>query len=109
MHSRILRSELVAAFPVIFALMLFSVVVGLPEGLMGFAGKFLGRLFRIPDPPRPAATALDDVLPPRRAGDGGALLELRDLKRHFGGVKAPLSTREGRNETSVGWTRPRCP
>ena len=37
----------------IFALMLFSVVVGLPEGLMGFAAGFLARLFRV----APAAAA----------------------------------------------------
>jgi ABC-type branched-subunit amino acid transport system ATPase component/ABC-type branched-subunit amino acid transport system permease subunit len=90
----------------IFALMLFSVVVGLPEGLMGFAGKFLARLFRIPDPARPAASALDTVLPPRRGGGAGALLELRDLKRHFGGVKAldGLSTtvREGQIHGLIG-------
>ncbi|MFL5251281.1 MAG: ATP-binding cassette domain-containing protein, partial [Myxococcales bacterium] len=90
----------------IFALMLFSVVVGLPEGLMGFAGKFLARLFRIPDPARPAPSALDTVLPPRRGGGAGALLELRDLKRHFGGVKAldGLSTtvREGQIHGLIG-------
>ncbi len=72
----------------IFSLMLFSVVVGLPEGLMGFASKFLSRLFRIPQPPRPVPSPLDAVLPARRAGAGGPLLELRDLKRYFGGVKA---------------------
>ncbi|ACG72926.1 ABC transporter-related protein [Anaeromyxobacter sp. K] len=71
----------------IFALMLFAVVVGLPEGLMGFAGKFLARLFRVAPPPLPAPAPLDHVLPPRTA-DGAAILELRDLKRHFGGVKA---------------------
>jgi branched-chain amino acid transport system permease protein len=90
----------------IFALMLFSVVVGLPEGLMGFAGRFLSRLFRIPDPARPAPPALDTVLPPRRTQGGGALLELRDLKRHFGGVKAldGLSTtvREGQIHGLIG-------
>ena len=31
----------------IFALMLFSVVVGLPEGLMGFAARFLSKLFHV--------------------------------------------------------------
>src|SRR6267154_3896782 len=72
----------------IFSLMLFSVVVGLPEGLMGFASKFLSRLFRIPQPPRPVPSPLDAVLPTRSAGAGGPLLELRDLKRYFGGVKA---------------------
>jgi branched-chain amino acid transport system permease protein len=68
--------------------MLFSVVVGLPEGLMGFASKFLSRLFRIPEPPRPVPSALDEVLPAKPVGSPTPLLELRDLKRYFGGVKA---------------------
>jgi branched-chain amino acid transport system permease protein len=71
----------------IFALMLFSVVVGLPEGLMGFAGDLLARLFQVPPAPLPPASPLDAVVP-RQNADGSALLELRDLKRHFGGVKA---------------------
>ena len=71
----------------IFALMLFSVVVGLPEGLMGFAGKLLTKLFRVPAAPLPPASNLDDVVPMQPA-DGSVLLELKDLKRHFGGVKA---------------------
>lgn len=71
----------------IFALMLFSVVVGLPEGLMGYAGKLLTRLFRVPGAPLPPASKLDDVLPMQNA-DGSVLLELKDLKRHFGGVRA---------------------
>jgi len=72
----------------IFSLMLFSVVVGLPEGLMGFASKFLSRLFRIPEAPRPAPSPLDRALPARSVGKRGPMLELRDLKRYFGGVKA---------------------
>jgi branched-chain amino acid transport system permease protein len=71
----------------IFALMLFSVVVGLPEGLMGFAARFLTRLFRIDPPELPPSSALDTVLP-ARITDGSPLLEIKDLKRHFGGVKA---------------------
>jgi branched-chain amino acid transport system permease protein len=71
----------------IFALMLFSVVVGLPEGLMGFATSFLARVFKVEPPPLPAPSSLDDVLPPRTAGKGDAL-EIRDLKRWFGGVRA---------------------
>jgi branched-chain amino acid transport system permease protein len=71
----------------IFALMLFSVVVGLPEGIMGFAARFLTRLFRIDPPNLPPASALDDVIPARTSG-GKPLLELQDLKRYFGGVKA---------------------
>ena len=70
----------------IFALMLFSVVVGLPEGLMGFAEKQLTRLFKIPPRPLPEASALESVLP-RHQGDG-TLLDLSDVKRHFGGIKA---------------------
>lgn len=71
----------------IFALKLFSVVVGLPEGLMGFAARFLTRLFHIDPPALPPATVLDKVLP-AKAPDGGPLLKLQDLKRYFGGVKA---------------------
>jgi len=71
----------------IFALMLFSVVVGLPEGLMGFAAQALARLFRLPPPPLPPAASLDEVLPARAAG-GDTLLEVRGLQRHFGGVRA---------------------
>lgn len=89
----------------IFALMLFSVVVGLPEGLMGFATGFLARLFRVEPPPLPPPAALDEVLPLRPA-DGSVLLEIRDLKRWFGGVKAvdgvSLSVRSGQVHGLIG-------
>lgn len=71
----------------IFALMLFSVVVGLPDGIMGFAARYLTRLFRIAPADLPAAANLNDVLP-LKSSDGGVLLELKNLKRYFGGVKA---------------------
>ena len=71
----------------IFALMLFAVVVGLPDGLMGFAARYLTRLLRIAPPALPAPSALDEVLPAQPA-DGKPLLELKNLKRYFGGVKA---------------------
>jgi branched-chain amino acid transport system permease protein len=71
----------------IFALMLFAVVVGLPEGIMGFASRFLAGLFRVPPAALPAPADLDEALP-CRAPVPGALLELKDLRRHFGGVKA---------------------
>jgi branched-chain amino acid transport system permease protein len=71
----------------IFALMLFSVVVGLPEGIMGFLSIFLARLFRVPHAPLPEPSDLETVLPSRPA-DGSPLLILDDLKRYFGGVKA---------------------
>ncbi len=71
----------------IFALMLFSVVVGLPEGLMGFAAGMLAKLFHVAPPDLPAAANLEAVLPARPA-TGGTLLELRDLKKYFGGVRA---------------------
>jgi branched-chain amino acid transport system permease protein len=71
----------------IFALMLFSVVVGLPEGLMGFAAQGLARLLRVEPPPLPLAAPLDEVLPVQRVGDA-PLLEVRGLQRHFGGVRA---------------------
>ena len=89
----------------IFALMLFSVVVGLPEGLMGFAGRALTRLFRVAPPPLPEPSPLDEVLPPRVA-DGSPLLVLTGLKRHFGGVKAvdgvDLTVRAGQVHGLIG-------
>ncbi len=89
----------------IFALMLFSVVVGLPEGLMGFAASALSRLFRVPAPPLPAALPLDEVLPANPA-TGQVLLELKDLRRYFGGVKAvdgvSLMVREGSIHGLIG-------
>jgi len=89
----------------IFALMLFSVVVGLPEGLMGFAAQALARLFRVAPPPLPPAAPLDEVLPPRSAG-GEPLLEVRGLQRHFGGVRAvdgiDLSVRAGTIHGLIG-------
>lgn len=71
----------------IFALMLFSVVVGLPEGLMGFTAKALTRMFRVPPAPLPEPANLDDVLPLQPVREQ-TLLELQDLKHYFGGVKA---------------------
>jgi branched-chain amino acid transport system permease protein len=71
----------------IFALMLFSVVVGLPEGLMGFLSLFLTRIFEVPPAPLPPPANLDAVLPIQTTEDA-PLLVLKDLKRHFGGVKA---------------------
>lgn len=89
----------------IFALMLFSVVVGLPEGLMGFAAGALTRLFKVPPAPLPAAGVLDEVLPMGQEG-GQPLLELKDLKRHFGGVKAvdgvSLTLKEGSIHGLIG-------
>ena len=70
----------------IFALMLFAVVVGLPEGLMGFASSYLARVFRVPPPPLPEASHLDAVLPVVKSD--GPLLEIKGLARYFGGVKA---------------------
>ena len=70
----------------IFALMLFSVVVGLPEGLMGYAGKQLARLFKVPEAPLPDTSELEAVLPLTQ--ETGLLLDLFDVKRYFGGIKA---------------------
>jgi branched-chain amino acid transport system permease protein len=89
----------------IFALMLFSVVVGLPDGIMGFAARYLTRLFRIVPPILPPAAALDDVLPTNHP-DGSVLLELQNLKRYFGGVKAvdgiSMTVRSGQVHGLIG-------
>jgi branched-chain amino acid transport system permease protein len=71
----------------IFALLLFAVMVGLPEGLMGFCARFLTGIFRVPPAALPPPAPLDEALPVRTAAPGG-LLEVTDLRRHFGGVKA---------------------
>ena len=89
----------------IFALMLFSVVVGLPEGIMGFVIRLLERLFRIDPPPLPAPLPLDEVLGAREA-DGSPLLELREVSRHFGGIRAvdgiSLNVRSGQIHGLIG-------
>jgi len=71
----------------VFALILFAVVVGLPDGLMGFAARSLGGMLRVPPPPLPAPASLEQALPLRLPAPG-AVLEVEELRRHFGGVKA---------------------
>ena len=89
----------------IFALMLFAVMVGLPEGLMGFAARFLTRLFRIAPPELPEPSELDQVLA-RREVYGRPLLELVNLKHYFGGVRAidgvTLAVRSGEIHGLIG-------
>ncbi|HEY6896187.1 MAG TPA: branched-chain amino acid ABC transporter ATP-binding protein/permease [Rhodocyclaceae bacterium] len=89
----------------IFALMLFAVVVGLPEGLMGYAAGALTRLFRVPPAPLPQPMPLDEVLPLQPVSEQ-TLLELRELKRYFGGVKAvdgvSLTIRSGHVHGLIG-------
>jgi branched-chain amino acid transport system ATP-binding protein/branched-chain amino acid transport system permease protein len=71
----------------IFALLLFSVVVGLPQGVMGFAAAGLARLFRVTPAALPPPAPLDVMLP-ARAHDGSVLLKLDALSCYFGGVRA---------------------
>jgi branched-chain amino acid transport system permease protein len=89
----------------IFALMLFSVVVGLPAGVMGFAAELLTRIFRVAPTSLPEPADLETVLPARPAA-GEPLLELRHLKRHFGGVRAvdgiSLTVRAGHIHGLIG-------
>jgi branched-chain amino acid transport system permease protein len=89
----------------IFALMLFSVVVGLPDGLMGFAARFLTRLFRIIPAPFPAASDLESVLVCRQP-TSEPILSVHELTRHFGGVRAvdgiSLSVRSGSVHGLIG-------
>lgn len=89
----------------IFALMLFAVMVGLPEGLMGFAARFLTRLFRVAPAELPEAAALEMVLL-KKETDDRPLLELHDLKQYFGGVRAvdgvTLTVRSGAIHGLIG-------
>jgi len=89
----------------IFALMLFSVVVGLPDGVMGYVAKLLTKLLRVPPAEIAATASLDSVLPVRQ-GDAAIQLELQNLQRHFGGVKAvdgiSLTVRAGQVHGLIG-------
>jgi branched-chain amino acid transport system permease protein len=89
----------------IFALMLFSVVVGLPDGLMGFAARFLTKLFKIIPAPFPAASDLETVLVCRQP-TSEPILSVRELTRHFGGVRAvdgiSLTVRSGSVHGLIG-------
>src|SRR5208337_1371598 len=89
----------------IFALMLFSVVVGLPEGLMGFTARFFSKVLNIPPAPLPEPDPLNLVLE-KKDPDGSPLLEIRELKRYFGGVRAldgvSLVVRSGRIHGLIG-------
>ncbi len=71
----------------VFALLLFAVVLGLPDGLIGFITRFLSQLFRIAPPVLATPSPLDDVLKTKLA-HGETLLEIRNLKCYFGGIKA---------------------
>ncbi len=89
----------------IFALMLFSVVVGLPDGVMGFVAKFLVRSLGIVPARIEPAARLDAVLS-QPVSDAKPLLELKNLRRYFGGVKAvddiSLTVRTGQVHGLIG-------
>ncbi len=71
----------------VFALILFAVVVGLPEGVMGYVGRTLARLFRVRRQPLPEPADLNDVLP-IEADRGAVRLAVRGLSCRFGGLIA---------------------
>jgi len=71
----------------VFALLLFAVVLGLPDGLIGFITRFLSQLFRLAPPVLAIASPLDEVLQ-SKSTHGEILLEIRNLKCYFGGIKA---------------------
>lgn len=71
----------------IFAIILFSTVVGLPEGLMGYIEQQIKKFFKLQSIPLPTASSLDTVLPPLPLTNS-TLLEVQELKCYFGGVKA---------------------
>lgn len=72
----------------IFAAILFSSVIGLPEGLMGFIEKQIHRLFKLSAHQHPKPLELDRVLPLCPEDPDHPILEIRDIKRYFGGLKA---------------------
>jgi branched-chain amino acid transport system permease protein len=89
----------------IFALLLFSVVVGLPNGLMGLITLYLTRLFRLSPPDLPIASVFEQVLP-MQVSAHRPMLEMQNISRHFGGVKAldrvSLTVRTGQIHGLIG-------
>lgn len=71
----------------LFALMLFAVVVSLPDGLVGFITHQFVRWLRLPPPVPAIPTPLEEVLPVCAQTDS-KMLEANDIRLHFGGVKA---------------------
>ncbi len=79
----------------VFALILFAVVVGLPEGVMGCVERALAGLFRVGRRPLPLPCSLDEVLPaqepdqePGLENNGAVRLEVVGLSCRFGGLVA---------------------
>jgi len=71
----------------IFAILLFSSVVGLPEGLIGYIEKQIYRYLKLKPHKLPSPYPLDDVLPILHLQEKDKL-EVDHIKRYFGGVKA---------------------
>ncbi|MBF0562352.1 MAG: branched-chain amino acid ABC transporter ATP-binding protein/permease [Alphaproteobacteria bacterium] len=73
----------------VFALILFAVVVGLPEGVMGFVERFLAGLFHVGPQQLPPPAALDAVLPAVVPDSKDSVrLAVRGLSCRFGGLVA---------------------
>ncbi len=74
----------------VFALLLFAVVIGLPQGVMGFVESALKLVFGGKRRRLPAPAALDCVLPPAAegAGAGEPRLKVSGLSCRFGGLVA---------------------
>ncbi len=89
----------------VFALILFAVVVGLPEGVMGYVGRTLVRLFGGRRRPLPPPAALDAVLP-FQENHGAVPLAVSGLSCRFGGLIAlaglDLEVRSGEIHGLIG-------
>lgn len=89
----------------LFALMLFAVVVGLPDGLMGFFSHQLVKILQLALPHLPTPSALQDVLP-SLSKQADAVIEVKDARLYFGGVKAvdgvSLSLQQGEALALIG-------
>lgn len=71
----------------IFAVILFSTVVGLPEGLIGYIEKQIHRFLKLKAPALPSPASLDEVLPIIH-NNSDQRLQVDHIKCYFGGVKA---------------------
>ena len=79
--ARFLRDDYLLAYGCILLL----VIVALPDGLIETVERWLARLWTAPSPPLPTPRSMP--LRPASASDG-AVLEVANLARRFGGVRA---------------------
>ncbi|MDP4026290.1 branched-chain amino acid ABC transporter ATP-binding protein/permease [Methylobacterium sp. NEAU 140] len=76
--------EIPGLYLAIYGLAVILIVVFMPDGIWGFLGDQVRRLRRR----RPAPPPAGDLVLEQAAGTGAPVLEVEELSKHFGGLKA---------------------